>query len=359
MKNERKFVSKGYTIEVGPLQDSSLTELLAATYTESKKVIIVDENTQRFCLDFLLTHFDGFENAEIMVLPEGESNKQIEVAVGVWEALTEYGIGRHDLIVNLGGGVITDMGGFIASCYKRGCDFIAIPTTLLGMVDASIGGKTGVNLGKYKNQIGVFSNPIATYIDPTFLQTLPEKEWKSGYAEMIKHGLIANRSIFERLCANIKDNQLIDLDLLVDCLNVKWEVVQRDPLERGERKILNFGHTAGHAIEGNSMFQEPLTHGHAIAIGMLIEAYLSVEYANLSNSDFDKIERCIRQNYTIPAFSTAEIDEMVQLLFNDKKNKSGKIRCCLLPEIGVCTYDHEIPADDFRQAFHWISQPTQ
>lgn len=359
MQKENTIVGNGFTIEVGPLQESSFAELLRTTYAESKKVIIVDENTQRFCLDFLLTSFDGLENSEIMVLPEGEENKQMEVVVGVWEALTEYGIGRHDLIVNLGGGVLTDMGGFIASCYKRGCDFISIPTTLLGMVDASIGGKTGVNLGKYKNQIGVFSNPVATFIDAAFLNTLPEEEWKSGYAEMIKHGLIANRTLFERMCAQINDIRSIDSDLMVDCLKVKWEVVQRDPLERGDRKVLNFGHTAGHAIEGNTMFHKPLTHGHAIAIGMLVEAYLSMKHANLSNSDFEKIEECIRGNYAIPFFSTQEIDEMVELLFNDKKNKSGKIRSCLLSEIGVCTYDHEIPAEDFRQAFGWIGQKDQ
>src|SRR5690606_19825507 len=164
-------------------------DLLTNDYTNSKKVILVDENTHDACLEYLLTAFDGLEDAEVMLLPAGEENKVMEVCFQVWEAMSEYGVGRRDLIINLGGGVVTDMGGFIASVYKRGVDFINIPTTLLGMVDASIGGKTGIDLGPLKNQLGVFSNPKAIYVDVTFLETLETKDVVNGYAEMLKHAL--------------------------------------------------------------------------------------------------------------------------------------------------------------------------
>ena len=184
-----------YKLEIGSLEESSFSQFLES-YVNRKKVIIVDDNTHEHCLPYLITTFQELSDAEVILLPEGEENKQMSIAYSVWEALTDYTVSRNDLVINLGGGMITDLGGFIASCYKRGCDFINIPTSLLGMVDASIGGKTGINLGHFKNQIGVFSNPKAVYIDPIFLTTLPDEEMKSGYAEMLKHGLISNKNLF-------------------------------------------------------------------------------------------------------------------------------------------------------------------
>ena len=174
--------SNNCKLEVGSIEKSSFNSILKETYTSSKCVIIVDENTKENCLEYLITSFEPLHGAEVIVLPVGEENKDLEIAVNVWEALTEYGITRYDLIINLGGGLVTDMGGFIASCYKRGCDYINIPTTLLGMVDASLGGKTGLNLGPYKNKIGVFSEPKVVYIYPIFLRTLPDVELRSGFA---------------------------------------------------------------------------------------------------------------------------------------------------------------------------------
>lgn len=342
--------AQNYKLEIGSLIDSSLSEVLAKSYSTSKKVIIVDENTKENCIDALITNFEDLTEAEVIVLPVGEENKQLFIAQNVWEALTEYGIGRHDLIINLGGGVITDMGGFIASCYKRGCDFINIPTSLLAMVDASLGGKTGVNLGYYKNQIGVFSNPVALYIDPSFLETLPDDEYLSGYAEMIKHGLISDAQLFTDVIACMNGDFEFNEALLIRSIEVKNQVVLEDPNEKGVRKILNFGHTIGHVIEGFYMDDE-LSHGHSVAIGMVMEAYISLRKNKLKEEDYLLIENSILGFYGIPKFSDEDIQEMIEMLQNDKKNSNGEIKCCLLSEIGVCSYDHVISEKIFLETF--------
>jgi len=339
-----------YSIEIGDLLDSSFEKLLSQ-YSSSKKVIIVDGNTNKYCLHHLIKKFKSLNKAKIVVFPEGEKNKQITSSISVWESLTEYGIGRHDLIINLGGGVVTDMGGFIACSFKRGCDFINIPTSLLGMVDASIGGKTGVNLGRFKNQIGFFSNPKAVFIDTIFLDTLPESEIYSGLAEMMKYGLIYNKDIFNRVVKQYDDFRNIDQILLKDCVEVKKNIVGKDFFESSLRKILNFGHTIGHVIEGYYNTSLNLSHGHSIAIGMLMESSFSVDYSTLSKDDYNIIKKVITSNYEIPDFSNQAINDMVQMLENDKKNKEGKILTCLLREIGYCNYDFEISKKEFIDKF--------
>ena len=338
-------------LEIGDILESSLGKKLSEEYGDAKKVIIVDENSHVHCLHYLITNYQQLSEAEIILLPAGEEHKQIAIAQSVWEALTDYGVTRHDLIINLGGGVITDMGGFIASCYKRGCDFINIPTTLLSMVDASIGGKTGVNLGHFKNQIGVFANPVSVYIDPVFLQTLSDQELLSGYAEMLKHGLIHSRSLFDSVLDSLQNDDVPSNDLIVDCINVKNEVVTKDPTEKGLRKILNFGHTIGHVLEGHFMSKQPLTHGHSIAIGMVMESYISMRRGMLPEEDYQIIQNSILQFYEMPTYSNDEVNEMVSMLYNDKKNRNGKIRCVLLEKIGKCVYDVKVPEIQFTEVF--------
>lgn len=340
----------GYTIEVGSLLESSFAEKLIP-FKDSKCFIIVDENTQEYCLEYLLTSFEGLSEAEVVVLPMGEENKQLEIVGHVWEVLTEYETTRHDLIINLGGGLITDMGGFIASCYKRGIQFINIPTTLLAMVDASIGGKTGVNLGHYKNQIGLFSTPIALYIDPIFLGTLPPEQWLSGFAEMLKHGLIHDEKLWTSVLMQMEDPTTIDQELLLACIQVKKQIVEIDPTEKNERKKLNFGHTFGHAIEGFLMEEEPITHGHAVAVGMVMEAYLSYKRGLLSQEDYQSIENALLAFYPLFTFSDDDINGVVAYLSNDKKNKSGKILTCLLERIGGCVFDQEMTEDEAMEVF--------
>ena len=344
--------SNNCRLEIGSIENSTFNELLSTQYKVSQKIIISDENTHANCLEYLITTFDVLKEAEVIVLPCGEMNKDIGIASNVWEALTEYGVTRYDVIINLGGGLITDMGGFIASCYKRGIDFINVPTSLLGMVDASIGGKTGLNLGEFKNQIGVFSNPVAVYIDALFLSTLPDEETLSGYAEMLKHGLIDDEILFDKVIAQM-DVEVEDFheDLLIQCIEVKNRIVQQDPNEKGIRKILNFGHTIGHVIEGHFMNGKKMTHGHCVAIGMVMESYLSLKKGMLDEASYMKIQESILSFYTMPSYSNDEINEMVKMLSNDKKNSQGKVMCCLLTSIGVCKYDEPITEELFVEVF--------
>jgi len=345
-----------YELEIGSILDSSFASLLDK-YSDVKKIIVSDDNTSEHCVPFLISNYDGLAEAEVVILPAGEENKSLAIVANVWELLTEYGLGRHDLIINVGGGVVTDMGGFIASCYKRGMQFINIPTSLLSMVDASIGGKTGVNLDHYKNQIGVFNDPEAVYIDPIFLSTLESNELLSGYAEMIKHGLIHSTDLFNKVIEQLDIPSELELELLKESIQVKNEVVKRDPLEGGERKILNFGHTIGHVIEGFMLGSEGMTHGHAVGIGMVFEAYLSTKKGKLSQEEFKIIESAILDVFPVPTFSNDDIQSMTALLTNDKKNKGGKILCCLLEKIGECTFDHEISEQEVTEVFlHYKNQ---
>lgn len=339
-----------YFIEVGSIEDSSLTQLIETSYSQSKIVIMVDENTHDYCLEYLLTTFDFLKEAEVMLLPAGEENKVMEVCFQVWEALTEYGIGRTDLIINLGGGVVTDMGGFIASIYKRGVDFIHIPTSLLAMVDASIGGKTGVDLGVFKNQLGVFNQPKAIFIDPAFLHTLPVEEKRNGFAEMLKHGLVAD----DKHWNNIKGKTVESLTLqdIVDSVSIKFKIVEEDPNEKNSRKKLNFGHTIGHAIEGYLLQKEPISHGYAVAIGMLVEAGISFDEQKISEDEYIEIRTIITRNFQLIAFDSEEIISIVAIMQNDKKNSSNKINFSLLNGIGSCEINCEFESEELMNKFN-------
>jgi 3-dehydroquinate synthase len=351
--------AKDYTIEIGSILDSSFGKILIDNYSGSKKIILVDENSHDFCLEYLITSFDELTEAEVMLLPVGEENKVMEVCFQVWEAMSEYKIGRNDLIINVGGGIVTDMGGFIASVYKRGIDFINIPTTLLAIVDASIGGKTGVDLGRHKNQLGTFSNPKALYIDSTFLGTLPENEILNGYAEMLKHGLIADKNYWNKLCNLSSMTELISPKMIIPSIQIKNNIVLNDPLEKNERKKLNFGHTIGHAIEGYFLDMEPISHGHAIAIGMLAEAFISYKRELLAETDWLEIEHLIRGEFPLIEIEKGEIETMIQLMKNDKKNFDGKIQCCLLTSIGVCIVNQPVSDIECKEAFMYLANLLQ
>lgn len=342
MKNIKHIkTSSNYRIEVGDLLQSSLGEYLGNKYKSSKKIIIVDENTQEKCLPYLLENFSDLHDAEIIVLPVGEENKIIEICYHVWDALTSYQIQRKDIILNLGGGVVTDMGGFIASVYKRGIDFINIPTTLLSIIDASVGGKTGVNLGLHKNQLGVFSVPELTVCDPTFLATLEMKEILSGRAEMAKHGLIADAALFQDM---LNENEEIpSLALIERAITIKTEIVDKDFKEEGERKKLNFGHTIGHAIEGFLLGEDiEITHGECVAWGMLVEAHLSTDFAGLSDEELKTIEGFVRSEYLDLPVNKIDFKELLDLMQHDKKNQTEKINFTLLKQIGKAQINYEL-----------------
>lgn len=339
-----------YSIEIGPLTESSFQDLLTNKYAHSRKVIMVDENTHDNCLEFLLTAFDDLTDAEVILLPAGEENKVMEVCFQVWNALSDYGIGRNDLVINLGGGVVSDMGGFIAAVYKRGVDFVNIPTSLLGMVDASIGGKTGIDLGAFKNQLGVFKNPVAIFIDPSFLHSLPENEIWNGFAEILKHALIADSSLWAKIKNYRNIDDLYTTDLIEAGISIKLKTLLNDPFEKGERKLLNFGHTIGHAIEG-CMFEtdSPVSHGHAVAIGLLLESQLSNNRGILSNEEFKEIEGTIKALYSPIELDEEQIAIVLELMKNDKKNSEGKIKGILIHSIGHCTFDEVFGEEEIRK----------
>jgi len=343
-------MSDSNQIEFGPIVSSSFEGVINEQYKVARKVIIVDENTHDNCLEYLLTSFDALKDAEVMLLPAGEENKVMEVCFQVWNAFSEYKVGRKDLVINLGGGLVTDMGGFIASVYKRGVDFIHVPTSLLGMVDASLGGKTGIDLGPYKNQLGTFTPAERIYIDPIFLGTLPEAEVWNGYAEMLKHAMIADASHWNALVGIEKAEDLIDLALIKKSANIKLGIVQADPLEKGLRKLLNFGHTIGHAIEGFSIEkQEPVAHGHAVAIGILLESELSFRRGVLEEDQFCGIQNAIKKIFPLVALENdTEIEQIIELMHNDKKNQEGKILGILINRIGSCDFDCEFEIDEVR-----------
>ncbi len=338
---ERKITQNKTKYELKSLLDSSLHQLLNSQYKNSKKIIIVDENTQQECLPKLLNSFDALKGAEIVVLPQGEENKVLEICVQVWESFLDYSVQRNDLVINLGGGVITDMGGFIASVYMRGLDFINIPTTLLAMVDASIGGKTGVNLGNYKNQLGVFSQPVFTICDTVFLQSLDEREIQSGKAEMLKHGLIASEQLFNKLS---KEKQLIPSDQLIsEAMQIKANIVSSDYKEQGERKKLNFGHTVGHSMESLLMAKQIKTsHGLCVAWGMLVESYLSMECAGLTKEAFQDIATKIRGEYQELPIAPTDFNQLIALMHQDKKNQGSSINFTLLQAIGRAKIDQQL-----------------
>ena len=297
--------------------------------------ILVDEHTNKYCLPKFLPNLATEIPIEIIEIEAGEEIKNITTCVEIWSILSELGADRKSLIINLGGGVITDIGGFIASTFKRGIDFINVPTTLLGMVDASIGGKNGVDLGNLKNQIGVINVPKMLLISTDFLETLSQREMRSGLAEMLKHGLIYDKNYWEQFL-DLTKVDFADFDALIyRSIEIKNEIVKQDPTENGIRKALNFGHTLGHAIESHFLESErPLLHGEAIAIGMILETYLSKEKGLLSNEEFHQIKYIISNIYEPHNFSDEDIISIQNLLIHDKKNEYGKVQFALINGIG-------------------------
>ncbi len=299
--------------------------------------VLVDSNSNDKCLNHFLPYIVTDLKIEIVEFENGEINKNIETCIEIWKVLTELGGDRKTLIINLGGGVVTDLGGFVASTFKRGIDFINIPTTLLSMVDASIGGKNGVDLGNLKNQIGTITNPKMVIIDKDYLQTLEQPEMRSGLAEMLKHGLIADNNYWKKFqdLSAIDADQLIEL--IYDSIIIKNNVVTQDPTENGIRKALNFGHTLGHAIESYFLENEnkkTLLHGEAIAIGMILESYISMLKKLISEIEYLEIKTTINSIFEKIIFNEDDIEPILELLIHDKKNEYGQIQFALLDGIG-------------------------
>ncbi|HTL80218.1 MAG TPA: 3-dehydroquinate synthase [Bacteroidia bacterium] len=343
-------VTSGYSIQIG---NSALDQLNAFLKKNkfSSLFILVDENSLRHCLPTLIANVKKLSEAEVIEVESGEKNKTLEVCTNIWRALGELGADRNSLLVNLGGGVITDMGGFIAAAYKRGMAFVNVPTTLLAQVDASVGGKTGVDLDGLKNQVGFFAEPQEVFIYPPFLRTLSKREMLSGFAEVLKHALIADADYWNFL----KDINLADAsdwdEIILRSVNIKNEIVKQDPQEKNIRKTLNFGHTVGHAIETYFLeHAQTLLHGEAVAIGMICEAWLSVRHGGLEESKMEEIASIIHRSFGLHSIDTTAYHRIIELMRHDKKNEKGSINLTLLKDIGVPVINKRADASEIMES---------
>ena len=303
--------------------------------------VLVDENTERLCLP-LLSNMDCMKGAQVITIGATDANKTVGTLQQVWTALQQGGATRHSLLVNLGGGMVTDLGGFAAATFKRGLNYINIPTTLLAMVDASVGGKTGVNFGGLKNEVGVFSNASAVILDTTFLKTMDHENLLSGYAEMLKHGLISDDRHWAEILKhqetleNLESTDNLDKlsALLADSVAVKQRIVTEDPTEQGLRKALNLGHTVGHAFESLALQRKPILHGYAVAYGLVCELYLSCVKTGFPTDKMRQTVSFIREHYGQMSITCDDYPTLLQLMTHDKKNVAGKINFTLLGGVG-------------------------
>lgn len=329
--------------------DNEIFKTLIQKYEPDQIIAIVDENTVGFLDDI---HLITDINIDAIQLPSGEQFKNIQSLAGIWSDLTEHNFRRNGLIINLGGGVITDLGGFAAATYKRGVDFINIPTTLLSMVDAAIGGKTGIDFLDFKNQIGVIKDAEAVFCDVSFLESLPTQELLSGFAEVIKHGLIADEKYW-RYCLGTPYTELKWNKVVKGSIEIKSGIVSRDPEEQGERKLLNFGHTIGHAIESLRLEQKPILHGFGVAAGMIMEAHISMQKGLLTEESFKKIQEKISTLFPKVVISKTEVPALLDIMKNDKKNNSDEINFTLLEEIGKGVFNQTASTDEIRKSLEY------
>ena len=345
-----------YSVHFNQIAYQALNDHLAGQ-AYSRIFVLVDENTKLHCLPIFMKAVDAVASVVTIEIISGEIHKNIATCLHVWEALSKNNADRKSLLINLGGGVVTDLGGFVASTFKRGIEFINVPTTLLAMVDASVGGKTGVDLGALKNQIGVINQPKMVLVISDFLKTLEERQLQSGFAEMLKHGLIQDTAYWEALKTVVNFDSLDDL--IHQSVQLKNKVVLQDPTEQNLRKILNFGHTLGHAIESyflESSTHTSLLHGEAIAIGMVMEAYLSTKLTGLPAPQLNEITAAFINRYGKVELSTQDIPQILALLKYDKKNSHGHINFVLLEAIGSPVIDIEISDNLLQQAFAYYAE---
>ncbi|GBU08179.1 3-dehydroquinate synthase [Bacteroidales bacterium] len=316
-------------------------ELLLSNIDYDKLFVLTDQNTQRLCLP-VLASCEQLARAGRICIPAGDEHKNTETLSFVWAYLSQHGASRRSLLINLGGGMLTDLGGFAAASFKRGIRFINIPTTLLAIVDAAVGGKTGINFQGFKNEIGAFAPAQAVLIDTLFLKSLDRENFLSGYAEMIKHGILCSEEEcnkilsfdLQKLDRGIIDHELLK-ELVFTSVKIKERIVEEDPTEQGIRKALNFGHTIGHAFESFSYkTNKPIAHGYAVAFGMVCELYLSFRLQGLPQDKLMAIVRYIKKNYGSFAFDCKDYDQLFVLMEHDKKNDASGINFTLVHNIG-------------------------
>ena len=317
----------------------------------SKVVALTDENTSTHCLGY----FGKGIFDEAIEVSSGEEHKNIKTCEVIWNRMTALALDRHSVLVVIGGGVLGDMGGFCAATYKRGIDFIFVPTTLLAQVDSSIGGKLGVDFQNFKNHIGVFQRPVLNLINSEFLKTLPREELRSGFAEVIKHCLISDRNMWEVVSSRTLENQEWQT-LARHSADFKAHITDVDPTEKGRRKILNAGHTIGHALESQLLSTgNRILHGEAIAVGLIAEAFLSYKRSRLSREELHAVSSYIIKIFGKISLSEEQMAGSCQLAIQDKKNRGNKILCVLLDGIGHAVWDQEITTEEIRSALAYYS----
>lgn len=339
---------------------SQLESELAQAISEcnyDRLFVLTDDTTRQVCWP-LIANYVGMKQAQIISIGATDTHKDLDTLTHVWKLLGDGGGTRHSCLINLGGGMVTDLGGFAASTFKRGIDFINIPTTLLAMVDASVGGKTGINFNGLKNEIGVFNDSKYVLMDTRFLATLNTDNLNSGYAEMLKHGLIdCDNTWSELLRFDIHQPDLHQLSHMVaDSVKVKERIVAEDPHEQGLRKALNFGHTFGHAFESWALKRSPILHGYAVAYGIVAELYLSCVLMNFPTDKMRQTINYIRQHYGSIDISCNDYDELITLMRHDKKNTSGTINFTLLSDIGHIHIDQTADENTIKEALDFYRE---
>ena len=348
----KKIITDSYAIEFESGYDSLIEIIDKRKY--SKIFLLVDENTENYCLNIFKDKTNLSPN--LIRIKSGEENKNIHTCIKIWNSLINMNADRKSLLINLGGGVITDIGGFSANTFNRGIDFVNIPTTLLSIVDASVGGKTGINQNGIKNKIGTFYDPKLVIIDTEYLKTLEQRQINSGYCEIFKHSLISKEnSKFEYLV----DSNEIDFssDIIMNSINIKNNFVCKDKYENKLRKGLNFGHTIGHAIETHFMpSDKKLLHGEAIAIGIIIESYLSKHICGFDIEKVDKIKNHLLKIFPKIKFNSSSINNIIKMMEHDKKNTREEVNFVLLSEIGKLIFNVNVPKSDIFKAFEYYNE---
>jgi len=337
---------------------SDLGRKLNAFINNRKKIfLLADSNTKLFCWPVFQSWFPDIAAHFILIeIPSGEENKDFAQLRKIWQALTNDGAGKDAILINLGGGVVTDIGGFAAATYKRGIKTIHIPTTLLGMVDAALGGKTAIDFEGIKNHIGAFYQPDSVYVFTEFLKTLPQKQWQSGLGELFKYSFINGKGV-DQLKILMPDQQQLSVNIIREAAMFKLEIVAKDPDEKGFRKILNFGHTIGHAFESFAMLQgSSLTHGEAIAAGIVAELYLSVKVLGLKQNVLIAYIDIYKEYFDPFSIHSSNIDKLVHLIAHDKKNRGSEVLMVGIDSERQAVFDVKIEPEQLSECLAWYSK---
>ena len=333
--------------------------LTGKAYNDARFFLLVDENTFQCCLPRLASEMKSLTDFDFFEVPTGEACKEMDIATRLWETLLENDADSHTVLVNLGGGCVSDIGGFVAAGYKRGIRYINVPTTVVGMIDASIGGKTAVNLAGSKNQVGFFYPPEIVCIEPAFLETLPAEELHSGLCEMLKTFAIGSVDDYRQLCDMImRDDVRLSNEMIARCVDIKSAIVNADPYDKGLRHILNLGHTFGHAIESYSRTHGATvySHGTAVGIGMVAAMFLSEHKLGLKVEVLEDYRKVISHLTSLPRYTLRDTEALLALMRKDKKNRAGNIHCVLLQDLGAPVIDLPVDENEIRTALLRIRQ---